>query len=146
MWLGKLAIISYLFSIGMIGVGFLLSTALGWDLFSNATQGAIDTLIGDYETTIEEQSSDDSSASLIFGNFIAGVRAVATLIFNVPTGGAIADLIGGIPIFSADSQGCTPDPISGLCGVGQGVYYIIRIFISFAGVALILNFIANREI
>ena len=89
MWFGKIAIIMYLFSCGLLFSGYFIDQAYGQDLFGDATFEALDTLLN------KNQVDQEVSAELIFGDFIAGARVV----FGIITGDTIAQAFNLIPSF-----------------------------------------------
>jgi hypothetical protein len=127
MWIGKFAIISYLFAIALLGVGFMFATILDVSLFTGGTQGDIDTIIGRHDI-----SGTETNPTLIFGDFIAGARAIGDIVVNTLSGGVVADVI--------------PQAVNGIANGDYGLYITIRLFLTFSTACLIINFITGREI
>ena len=89
MWLGKIAIIMYLFSVGLLFSGYFIDQAYGLDLFTGVTYDALDAIAN------KQVINQEISVDLIFGDFIAGVRVV----FGIVTGDTIAQAFSLIPSF-----------------------------------------------
>jgi hypothetical protein len=130
LWFGKLAIIAYVFSGILLCIGFLLATAFDdWDVFGEAqTQDNIDTLIG-RQTSVG--NATEANPTFIFGDYFAATQAIGTMIFNVPTGGVIADVIPSVSIFA---------------NLHEPIYYLIRFLITFSSACLVINMLSGREL
>src|SRR3972149_4251323 len=89
MWLGKIAIIMYLFSISLLFSGYFIDNAYGLNLFSGITFDSLDVIAN--KQVVDQEISVD----LIFGDFIAGVRVM----FGIITGDTIAQAFTLIPSF-----------------------------------------------
>lgn len=89
MWLGKIAIIMYMFSIALLFSGYFLDQAYGLSLFTGVTFDALD------EIASKNVVNQEISIDLIFGDFIAGVKVV----FGIITGDTIAQAFSLIPNF-----------------------------------------------
>jgi hypothetical protein len=110
-------------------VGFLLEVSLNWNVFGEAqTQENIEVLIGRHTTV---GNSTEANPTFVFGDYFAAAQAVGTMIFNVPTGGVIADVIPNISIFAQ-----LHDPI----------YYLVRFLISLSSAMLVIYLLSGRSI
>lgn len=131
MYFGKVALISYLFGIAILAVAYVFIVALNWSVFGTAaTQTNLDTIIGRHNTAANQT---DTNPEFIFGDYLAAARAVGFIMFDVPTGGVIADVwdaAGGI--FVNDLK--------------DAVYYLIRVVLTFCTVCLIINLISGRDL
>lgn len=87
--MGKVAIIMYLFSIGILFFGYYIDYAFGLNLWTGVTFDTLDALAtkNAVDTTI--------SVDLIFGDFIAGVQ----VLFGIVTGDTVSQAFGMIPGF-----------------------------------------------
>lgn len=92
MWLGKIAIILYVFAIGILFTGYYWDNVFGENLFSGATFEALDELAN--KNAVDQSISID----LIFGDFIAGVKVV----FGILTGDTIYSALSLIPGFLSE--------------------------------------------
>lgn len=88
--MGKIAIIMYVFSLGLLFSGFLIDEMYGQNLFVGVTYDSLDEIAS--KNVVDEEISVD----LIFGDFVAGVRVV----FGIVTGDTIAQAFALIPSFS----------------------------------------------
>jgi hypothetical protein len=128
-WFGKLAIICYVFALGCMGVGFLVAQVFDFDLFGDfASQDAINTILGRHADTVNEVEIDPNYP---FGNYPAALQAIGILLWNVPSGGLIADLIAAVPFFGELNQGFT---------------YMIMGVVGFSGVCLMINVLTGRDL
>jgi hypothetical protein len=89
MWVSKVAIIMYLFSVGLTFSGYYINNASGLSLFDGATYAALDDIMS------RNEIDEDISIDLIFGDFIAGVR----VLFGIVTGDTISQAFGMLPNF-----------------------------------------------
>jgi len=92
MWLGKIAIIMYLFSISLLFTGYYLDNVFGQDQFTGATYDALD------EIANKNNVNESISAELIFGDFIAGVK----VLFGIVTGDTLTQAFHLLPNFSSE--------------------------------------------
>lgn len=90
MWMGKIAIIMYLFSVSLLFSGYFIDNAYGLNLFTGVTFDALDAIAN--KQVVDQEISID----LIFGDFIAGVRVM----FGIITGDTIAQAFNLIPSFN----------------------------------------------
>lgn len=91
MWLGKVSIIMYLFSVALIFSGYYIDTIFDEDLFSDFTSNELEALI--LNNNIDDETV---SAELIFGDFISGVR----VLFGIVSGDVLSNAFNGMPNFS----------------------------------------------
>jgi len=92
MWAGKIALILYVWAIGILFAGYYWDSVFGDNLFAGATFEALDELAN--KNAVDETISID----LIFGDFIAGVKVV----FGILTGDTIYSALSMIPGFLAE--------------------------------------------
>lgn len=140
---GKFALISYLFAAALLGTGLVFTTAFDWDVFGgfSTTQAAVDTIISRHNESVNATSTNPN---FIFGDYLAAAQSIGVILFNIPTGGLIADVFGSV---GGDLFG----PCGVTCGasgfaVADAVYALIRIFITFSSACLIINVISGRDI
>lgn len=91
MWLGKISIILYLFSVGVLFGGYYIDTALGENLFQGSSYDSLIAIAN------RNDINESISAELIYGDFIAGVR----VLFSIMTGETITDAMSSLPHFDA---------------------------------------------
>lgn len=91
MWLGKVSIIMYLFSISLIFSGYYIDQVYSVNLFNDYTSTQLETLISD--NNIDDETV---SAELIFGDFVIG----AQVLFGIMTGDVLTNAFNQIPTFS----------------------------------------------
>ena len=94
MWLGKIAIIMYMFSFGILFFGYYLNQIFQLPALSSnnsMTYSALSSLVGSY--TI----SQEINASLIFGDFIAAL----TVLFGLLSGNILDTAFHSIPFMDA---------------------------------------------
>jgi len=91
MWLGKISIIMYIFSMSLLFSGYYIDQVFALDLFSDSTSAGLEDLIGRNDI-----SSESISAELIFGDFITGVR----VIFGILIGQSITNAFHLLPNFN----------------------------------------------
>jgi hypothetical protein len=129
MYIGKFALITYMFSVGAMGVGFLMAEVFDFELFGDfASQQAIDELLGRHSDAINDT---EINPEFSFGDFPSALSAIGTLLWNVPSGGLIADLIGSVPFFGELTQGFT---------------YLIMGIVGFSGVCLLITVLTGRDL
>lgn len=91
MWLGKVSVIMYLFSISLIFSGYYIDQVFAQNLFEDSTSQALEELISNNNVEDEQITIE-----LIFGDFIAGVRVV----FGIMTGDVLTNAFEGLPNFN----------------------------------------------
>jgi hypothetical protein len=91
MWLGKVSIIMYLFSIGLIFSGYYIDQVFGEDLFTDSTSMALEELISN-----NDMDDESINVELIFGDFITGVR----VLFGIMTGDVLTNAFQSFPNFN----------------------------------------------
>lgn len=91
MWLGKVSVIMYLFSISLIFSGYYIDQVFGQNLFEDSTSQALEELISNNNVEDEQITIE-----LIFGDFIAGVRVV----FGIMTGDVLTNAFESLPNFN----------------------------------------------
>ena len=132
MYFGKFALITYLFAMAAFGVGYILYTSLNWDLY-----GGYDTfeiLSGVSERHEQSVNSTSTNPSFIFGDYAAAARAIGTILFDIPTGGQVANLWGSLGGILVGPQ------------TADAVYVLLRLFITFSSACLIINIISGRDL
>lgn len=92
MWLGKLGIIAYVFSLSLTFSGYYVDQVFGTDLFP-ITEDNMNILVAKHNVPDET-----ISAELIFGDFITGLR----VLFAVLTGEAIVNALHLLPNFNGN--------------------------------------------
>lgn len=139
MYFGKLALISYIFSVSAFGVGLLLYNALGWDLYGG--YDTFDVLMGIGDRHDQSINATTANPSFIFGDYPAATRAIGTILFDIPTGGQIANLWGSVGGILVGSD-------VGNAGVSNSmvVYVLLRILISFSSACLIISMLSGRDL
>ena len=126
MWLGKFALISYIFSAVALGVGLLILNTTGVHLFENGTvtDESMNTLIG------RQSTNATANPNFVFGDFIAGAQAIGTLILSSVTGGVVGDVMNSIPFMTLD----------------PAFEIIFRIIFTFSSAMLIFNLLTGRDL
>lgn len=126
---GKFAIYSYLFAIGLLATGVMLNNAIGAQIFAEGTvtEESLTTLIGEQDTAVGDI---EPNPLFPFGDFIAGIRAVAGIIIGTVTGGVVLDTLKAIPFYTADAS----------------IDIMFRLFFSFSSAALIINLLSGRDL
>lgn len=122
MWVGKFAIIAWLFSSVMFFVGYMMETGMGVELFTGATQDSLETMIDANQETVDEEGQLNPTE--IFSQFTAG----GSVLFGIVTGGIISDMIGQLPM------------------VNEAIMLLIRFLYSFSSAILFVNIITGRDI
>lgn len=132
MYFGKFALLCYIFAAATFAVGYILFAGMGWELFGDSdSQAALNTIAGRHDQAI---NATETNPAFIFGDYAAAAQAIGVILFNVPTGGLIADLwdsVGGILV-----GGTLSEP----------VYMLIRILVTFSSVCLVINIISGRDL
>lgn len=125
MWFGKFVIISYVFCGLLLIVAFMMFRFFGFSLYDSdtLTEGAMTTLIGTNDVSVTPNTN------FIFGDPIATIQAIGTILFQSVTGGVVGDALTSIPYINAD--------------VTFG--YIFQFIFTFSQAMLIIAWIANRE-
>lgn len=122
MWLGKVAIICYVFSLFVLFFGYYLNTIFQDPVLTantNITYNALNTLAASFAL------NQQINTSLIFGDFIAGL----TVLFGILTGGPITELMTlGIPFMDGSIQ------------------LLFRIVFALSSVLLWIYIVANRSV
>lgn len=118
MWLGKLAVILYIFSIGVTFMGYYLDSTLNTGLFSGATFEALDDL------ATRNEVNTTPNIDLIFGDFLAG----ATVLFGILTAENLAQVFGMLPSFT------------------EPWYILVRILFTLSTAFLWINIITGRDL
>ena len=93
MWLGKISIIMYIFSISLTFSGYYVDQVFATNLFTTVTDEGLQTLISDNSVT-----DTNINAELIFGDFLTGVR----VLFGIMTGESITNAFHLLPNFNAN--------------------------------------------
>jgi len=97
MWLGKFALITFMFCSMVLFGAYLMSQWTGKLLWHGWTREALEQLTGRNNFNVE------ANPTFIFGDFFAAGRALVTLIWQGTTGGVVADVLQGIPYFNNDA-------------------------------------------
>ena len=124
MFFGKFALIAYIFSAGLLGVIFLMTTAgFGGNAFQDiVTTPLLDSLLG-----FQNVQTIPIDLALPFGNFYGALNIIGKILF----GGIVNDTIQHIPFLGA--------------GIGPFVY-VISIFYSFSTLCLVINILTGRDL
>lgn len=123
MWLGKIAIICYVFSVFILFFGYYLNANIFNDPVLNAntniTYNALNTLAASFAL------NQQINSSLIFGDFVNGM----IVLFGVLTGGPITELMTlGIPFMDGSIQ------------------LLFRVIFALSSVFLWIYIVANRSV
>lgn len=118
MWLGKVSVIMYIFSICLTFSGYYVEQVFALGLFTQTTD--------DLNSLINKNDITDTSVSaeLIFGDFITGVR----VLFGIMTGATITDALRTLP------------------GISDAWLYGIRILFVTSTAFLWVNLITGRDL
>lgn len=101
MWLGKIPLIMYLFSISLLFSGYYIDLAFGQNLFTSVTVSNSNSTTTkntfDYmkELLAKNKIEETTSTELIFGDFLAASR----VIFSIVTGEPVAAAFNMLPNF-----------------------------------------------
>jgi hypothetical protein len=144
MWIGKFAIITYLFSFVMLAVALISYTAfqeqcnvmtepaktncLNATLLypdGTATKDALNVVIGNHNVNVT------ANPLYQFGDFVSGIAAIGTLVTGSISGGLAYDALRGVPFFNLN------DVI---------IEVFFRGIFTFATACLIINFLTGREL
>lgn len=122
MWLGKIAIIMYVFSLFTLFFGYYLNQIFQDPILTantNITYNALTTLASSFAL------NQQINSALIFGDFIAGV----TVLFGILTGGPVTELMTlGIPFLDGSIQ------------------LLFRLIFALSDVLLWIYIVANRSV
>lgn len=118
MWIAKIALILYLLSVALLFGGAYFDSVYGLDLFTGTTYDSVDILADSFKV------DTDFSAEMIFGDFIAGLKAL----FGIVTGEVLSDAFSLFP--------------------GFNIYWmlLIRILFSLASVFLAIYIVTGRSL
>jgi len=119
MWLGKVSIIFYIFSISLTFSGYYVDQVFGLSLFSGTSSDDLESII-----THNDITDTTISAELIFGDFVTGVR----VLFGIMTGQILTDALDSLPSFN------------------DTWFYGIRIFFTTSTAFLWINLITGRDL
>lgn len=118
MWLGKIAIIMYLFSIAVLFAGYYANQIFQNPSIDSASFAALDEIAN--RNNLDQQIN----ASLIFGDFIAALQ----VLFGIVTGETIATAFSLFPF------------------VDEAVMLMIRLMFTLSSAFLWIYIVANRSI
>lgn len=93
MWLGKISLIMYIFSVGLTFGGYYVDQVFATELFSSVTETSLNEMIEKHNI-----SDESVTAELIFGDFITGLR----VLFDIVTGQSIAQAFNLLPNFNSE--------------------------------------------
>lgn len=129
MWLGKLALVSYLFSIILFGVGYMMHEALGVTLFQDHEGNNTATAEYIEAFTIKHEVDPEVNPAFIFGDFVSGLKIIGGIISSTFTGGVIGDAFSRIPFIQEGP-----------------IQFLLRALITFSTLCLGVNIVTGRNL